>query len=341
MTETVSNVPNATSTPNVLYSPLNYTESFGDNLLIKYSDDITDPVPILSINKTLVASAGNISVIGGKQKSRKSFFICMLSAAYLKGEYGMITANVSGKRPILLFDTEMGKAHVHKALQRICRMCEQDEQDDRLKVFFLRECTAVDTIEILKAQIAQHNPGLVIIDGIVDMCNNFNDISESSSLVQLLMSLSSLYNCHITTILHENKGSADSNLRGHLGSILAQKSETVFQLQKDGDTTKVLPAATRNIPFEDFFFKINEDGLPVILGVIQTPSKQTLTERIVETMRLTLDDKALSYGDLQREYMEVAGVKERTAQNHISTCRKMNIIFKSEKDEKYRCTQYR
>lgn len=333
-----ANEPNAA---NVLYTPTSYTESFGDNLLIKYSDDITDPVPILSINKTLVASAGNISVIGGKQKSRKSFFICMLSAAYLKGEYGMITANISEKRPILLFDTEMGKTHVQKALRRICQMCGQNGQDDRLKVFFLRECTAVDTIEVLKAQMAQHNPGLVIIDGIVDMCNNFNDIGESTSLVQLLMSLSSLYNCHITTVLHENKGVTDSNLRGHLGTILAQKSETVFQLQRDGDNTKVLPAATRNISFQDFFFKINEDGLPVILGVAQTPLKQTATDKMVEAMRLTLDDKALCYGDLQREYMEVAGVKERTAQTHISNCRKMNIIFKSEDDEKYRCTQYR
>ena len=253
----------------------------------------------------------------------------------------MITANAREERPLLLFDTEMGKNHVQKSLRRICQLSGLTEQHDRLKVFYLRECTTTEAIEVLKAQMAQYKPGFVIIDGIVDMCNNFNDISESTSLVQLLMSLSSLYNCHITTVLHENKGSFDSNLRGHLGSILAQKSETVFQLQKDGDNTKVSAAATRNIPFEDFLFKINEDGLPVILGVTQTPPKKTATDKMVEAMRLTLDGKALTYGDLKREYMEVSSLKERTSESHISKCIIMNIIFKSETDEKYRCTQCR
>lgn len=313
----------------------------GDTLLVNYTDDITDPVPMLSINGTLIASAGNISVIGGKQKSRKSFFINMLSTAYLNGEYDIITGSKEETRPLLLFDTEMGKSHVHKALRRICRMCGLEEQHDQLKVFFLRERSVEERINVINAQVEKHKPGFVIIDGIVDLCHNFNDIYLSTNTVQFLMHLSSRYNCHITTVLHENKGVADSNLRGHLGTILAQKSETVFQLQRDGDNTKVSAAATRNISFEDFLFKINEDALPVILEVTQTPLKQTATDKMVEAMRLTLDDKALCYGDLQREYMEVAGVKERTAQTHISNCRKMNIIFKLEDDEKYRCTQYR
>lgn len=313
----------------------------GDTLLVNYADDITDPVPMLSINGTLIATAGNISVIGGKQKSRKSFFINMLSTAYLNGEYGMIAGSKDEKRPLLLFDTEMGRTHVQKSVQRICRMCGLNKHHERLKVFYLRERDVAERINIIRAQIEKYQPGFVIVDGIVDLCYNFNDISFSSSTVQFLMYLSSLYNCHITTVLHENKGAIDSNLRGHLGSILAQKSETVFQLKRDGDNTIVSAAATRNIPFENFLFKINEDGLPVILGATQTPLKQTATDKMVEAMRLTLDDKALCYGDLQREYMEVAGVKERTAQTHISDCRKMNIIFKSERDEKYRCTQYR
>ena len=62
---------------------------------------------------------------------------------------------------------------------------------------------------------------------------------------------------------------------------------------------------------------------------------------MIKVMRLVLDEKALNYGVLQKEYEEAAGVKERTAQGHIAKCAQLKIIYKSEVDEKYRCTKYR
>ncbi|GGK11602.1 MULTISPECIES: AAA family ATPase [Parabacteroides] len=316
-------------------------EALGDNLLINYADRIENSVALLAVKDILIASVGNISVIGGKQKSRKSFFTNMLLTAYLEGEYGVITGNSNEKRPALLFDTEMGKNHVQKSLRRICRMCGLNEQHDRLKVFFLRECSIQERIEIVKTQVEKYKPGFVVIDGAVDLCANFNDIDASTNVVQCLMELSSKYNCHITTILHENKGLADSNLRGHLGTILSQKCESVIQLQKDGENTRASAVATRNIPFDDFLFKINDEGLPTILELVSVPPKPTAEDKMIKVMRLVLDEKALNYGILQKEYEEAAGVKERTAQSHIAKCLQLKIIYKSDTDDKYRCTKYR
>lgn len=316
-------------------------ETLGDNLLINYSDKMEDSIAILAVKNLLIASAGNISVIGGKQKSRKSFFTSMLLTAYLEGEYGLITGKNNNGRPALLFDTEMGKNHVQKSVRRICRMCGLNKQHDQLKVFFLRECSIQERLEIIKAQIEKYKPGFVVIDGAVDLCSNFNDIDASTLVVQCLMELSSKYNCHITTILHENKGLTDSNLRGHLGTILSQKCESVIQLIKEGDNTLVSAVATRNIPFDSFLFKINDEGLPIILDLVSVPPKPTAEDKMIKAMRHVLDEKALNYVPLQKMYEEAAGVKARTAQGHISKCIQLNIIYKSDTDGKYRCTKYR
>ena len=72
--------------------------------------------------------------------------------------------------------------------------------------------------------------GLVIIDGIRDLMYDINSPSESSELINLLMRWSSEYNLHIHTVLHLNKG--DDNTRGHIGTELNNKAETVLQITK-------------------------------------------------------------------------------------------------------------
>ena len=72
--------------------------------------------------------------------------------------------------------------------------------------------------------------GLLIIDGIRDLMYDINSPSESTDLINLLMRWSSGYNLHIHTVLHLNKG--DDNTRGHIGTELNNKAETVLQITK-------------------------------------------------------------------------------------------------------------
>jgi hypothetical protein len=59
--------------------------------------------------------------------------------------------------------------------------------------------------------------------------------------------------------LHRNFGSAKPT--GHLGSAILKKAETVVFVEKENDIVRVSPEYTRNYPFEEFEFKINEEGL--------------------------------------------------------------------------------
>ncbi len=297
-----------------------------EDFIINITDNYPDPKALIAVLGVLIASEGNISTIGGKAKARKTFFICMLLAAYLTGEYYNIESNES-KPFAILFDTEQGKQHVFKILKRIHLMCgfSLDTIQTNFMVFSLRELDQAQRVEIVSDAIRKLNPGFVVIDGIVDLCKDFNSIEESSKTVQLLMTLSSECKCHIASILHENK--ADGNLRGHLGSILAQKSETVLQLTKDGECTRVEGTFTRNIGFDDFHFLVDENGLPV---VVDAPTKQDAQlANIKDNLKAILSgQKSMKYGELVESYQPISGIAEATAKRHIGKALKNKVINK-------------
>jgi hypothetical protein len=71
---------------------------------------------------------------------------------------------------------------------------------------------------------------------------------------------------HIHTILHQNKN--DENARGHIGTELNNKAETIMQVEvdKDDKTISVVEAVhIRDREFEPFAFRINEDALPELV----------------------------------------------------------------------------
>ena len=71
---------------------------------------------------------------------------------------------------------------------------------------------------------------------------------------------------HIHAILHQNK--SDENARGHIGTELNNKAETVLLVEKvpqDSDTSCVRSVHIRAMDFEPFAFRINSDALPELM----------------------------------------------------------------------------
>jgi len=71
-------------------------------------------------------------------------------------------------------------------------------------------------------------------------------------------------NIHIVTVLHQNKG--DNNARGHIGTELINKAETVLMVTKsegDENISIVEPQQCRNKEPDVFAFEI-EDNIPVV-----------------------------------------------------------------------------
>src|SRR5690606_29945484 len=105
-----------------------------------------------------------------------------------------------------------------------------------------------------------------IIDGSRDLVFDINSPEESTIISGQFMRWAEVYDCHIMTVLHVNKG--DGNARGHLGTELMNKSETVIKvdLNKDeGGRIECTPEFTRSEPFSPFAFDRDDHGIPHII----------------------------------------------------------------------------
>ena len=151
-----------------------------------------------------------------------------------------------------------------------------DRDSENLEFLALRKYTPEQRIRIVE-QAIYNTPdiGLVIIDGIRDMVYDINSPGESTRIISKLMQWTDDRQIHIHTILHQNKG--DENARGHIGTELNNKAETVLLVEKDksnGDISSVSAMHIRAMDFEPFAFRINDNALPELIEGYKTESKK-------------------------------------------------------------------
>ena len=243
------------------------------------SEDYEKAPEILKVHGSVIGTLGNFSASIGKAKSTKTFNVSALVAAALKnGTVLSYTAELPGnKRKILYVDTEQSPYHCMKVARRILRMAglPTDKNHEDLEFLVLRKYTPEERIAIVREAIYRtENVGLVVIDGIRDMVYDINSPGESTKVISLLMTWTGERHIHIHTILHQNKG--DENARGHIGTELSNKAETVLQVDKDEknpDISTVKAAHIRAMNFEPFAFRINEEALPELLDGYQFKQK--------------------------------------------------------------------
>ncbi|PKG44053.1 AAA family ATPase [Psychroflexus sp. MES1-P1E] len=241
-------------------------------LEVKATDVIKPPQiaweQVVKESRSILGTLGNFSLIIGKAKSRKSFFINIAVSAVLNND--ILLSQFRGalpqdKRKVIYFDTEQGKYHVQLALKRICKQIRVDIPEDL--VYYLRSEKPSERLKIIEDIIYNtENLGFVVIDGIKDLVTSINDEGEATMIASKLLKWTEEKNIHITTVLHQNK--SDNNARGHIGTELINKAETVLAVSKneqDKDISIVEAQQCRNREPEPFAFEINEDGLPVIV----------------------------------------------------------------------------
>jgi hypothetical protein len=235
---------------------------------LRITDKFVAPPVILRVDDSIIGTLGNFSASTRKAKSKKTFNICAIVAAALtNGTVLNYRASLpDGKRKILYVDTEQSPYHCQKVLNRIVRLAgyPENQHPETLDFLSLRRYTPIIRLAIIERAIYQtEGLGLVIIDGIRDLAYDINSPSEATDLITKLMQWTDEQQIHIHTVLHLNK--SDDNTRGHLGTELNNKAETVLQVTKDStdnDISSVSSMCIRDIDFEPFAFRISNDGLP-------------------------------------------------------------------------------
>lgn len=240
--------------------------TFLDERRIKPSDNITKDQALLymkaelEMSLTEVMTRGNISTLIGRAKGRKSYLLKLLIAVMKGYRDEQFKSEVNGR--IALFDTEQALYHVWRGTKQIEQMLNGWPID--IDVFGLRPDNTADRVSLIENYIYMNDPQVVFIDGIRDLITDINDATQATEIVGKLMKWSHEKKCHICCVLHQNK--ADENARGHIGTEVVNKSETVFSVNKvfsEPIYSEVKSIYTRGLEIKEFQFSI-ENSLPVV-----------------------------------------------------------------------------
>lgn len=247
-------------------------------------EEIEAPPVALFIGDSPACTFGNFSASIGKPKGKKTFNVsAMVVAALINSRVLLYRGNMpAGKNRILYFDTEQSRYHAFRVFRRIVRLSRLSNAEVKRRIRFmaLRRYSVDDRIRIIDHTIRRSTDvGLVVIDGIRDLMQDINNPRESTVIVNYLMNWTEELNLHIHTIIHQNKG--DDNARGHIGTEINNKAETVLKVDKDktDDSISTVEAVyIRDITFPSFAFQIDQEGLPVLLEN-HTPDESQRKER--------------------------------------------------------------
>ena len=279
------------------------TEDLLEKYLLDPTEEIKNPPSVLELKLGLetytLATAGNISLVQGKAKSRKSYFVSALAAAAIREGYSenLLKAGIV-KGNVLYFDTEQGDYHAQRVNQRILHLAgiPKEVGQERLKYFALRRAdTNADRLSIIEYALRRiEGISLCIIDGIVDVANGVNEEPEAIALVSKLMKISADKNLNLVTVLHENKN--DRGAKGHLGSYLVQKAETVYGVSRseDGNSTFIEGLYTRNASFPDLELNVRGRDVEISVKELEGPGGKEWTVDELERLAKSVQGKTIN-----------------------------------------------
>lgn len=284
-------------------------------LLQKYRIDptveIMEPPVYCKIDDKPSMTAGNFSLINGKAKSGKTFLLGAMvgsmtnNSAQLRIIQGCLP---SDKNVILYFDTEQSTFHAARTIKRICKLIDNPDPCN-LIAYGLRPLTPSERLTAIEDAISStENLGAVAIDGIRDLLTmGINDEAEATSLTSKFLKWTSDFDIHIILLLHQNK--TDLNARGHIGTEILNKAETVLSVCKEAKTNTFVVSCeySRDIAFDDFGFIIdNGEILPSNLS--QDENTKNKNPKLMDDQKhqeilssIFKNNTKLSYMELQDE----------------------------------------
>ena len=294
-------------------------------LLVPYLDITAEDQPIdflfsLGGKYGLIARA-NLHTLQGTKKAGKSAAGLALIVAALKGEFLELTPS----RPdlsILWIDTEQDRNTLRQKAKAVLSMAELDTPPERLKVVALRGFGGPADALAATLRAMEENPAdFVFLDGVVDLCQAFNDEEKSREVVRQLEACAERHEAAILGLIHTNK--RDNEARGHLGAILQQKSAEIYQVTKEGNTAKITQPFSRFAPVPPFSFTFADDFKIAASGNTELERWTALHREFVPLFE---EAKRLTAGKLISVYMDYHQKSKRTAQDAIKAAAAAHVL---------------
>lgn len=289
----------------------------------------------LAIGGVAIAHLGNVIGITGQMKSGKTGVTTALVKAFLTGaEVLGFTVPITGN--VVYIDTEQADIDTKERIYINAVKHVNGGTGDlpTLYTYNLRG-QALGDMQPITAQILDYTkPALLIIDGLADYVLSVNDEVGSKTVIAWLLACAKKYNCLVVAVLHDNHNTEKS--RGHLGSELDRKSETVLRLEKEKATGvisvlgKFYRSAGDNTPIIQFAWNEEQGGFEFLQHIDKTGvAMAKMQDEAAAVIGAIKWGGGLTYTETAAAIAGQMGKGERTAKGRVTAWQKSGLLLKT------------
>jgi hypothetical protein len=304
--------------------------------------------PTITIDNKRVGSPGNIMAIIGQPKSGKSSGSLSIVSGAINPTMGVDVLGMTIKHnseghAVFYFDTEQSHEDFDERVESVMNRIGL-KREEKPECFYSVNCRSssiaknkdliLDVLEVAH----KHHGGihLITIDGLGDFVSSVNDEKECNDIVDFFLTLAQKYNTLVVVILHQNPKS--DKTRGHLGSQLERKAESVLEIKKREDAHSITAKLLRNADaFKPIYFRYDEElGYPVIDHLMEMGKEQA--QKIEDKKMLNIffkEDVEVEKKVMCERYAKVTGNNSKSAYPIIAGLVQRSIIRMKEGSKLY------
>lgn len=287
---------------------------------------------LLTIDNKTIGALQNIVCFQGIPKAGKSLIITSaISSAFTHTDiFGIKLSLLPDRNRICYVDTESSDYDFYLIIERMKQQMYLSNLPNNIDAFLFREDPAPMIIQMIETYL-QNNPNcsVLVIDGILDLLNDFNSVLESANLIHWFKRITKQYNILIVSVLHLSK--KDNHSIGHIGSFIDRKAQSVINIAHNSEfnTIEITGKYLRStMPFDAIHIKHNGEAWQRIYNDHNTKEQYNKMEIIRIFTRILVNP--LNYVNLVNNLSEYIGKSERTAKRMIKDALENNIIIKND-----------
>lgn len=318
-------------------------EAYLESLRFRPERAVQRPKPTASIQGEMIMTKGNITTIVGQAKAGKSAVIQAGLAGSINRERNEIDTlgivfTPSDGRAVLHIDTEQSVWLNDEKSNLILKRAQLDQMPEYFVSIRIRGLSVREANETLDKAVRVYGDKFggihsIWIDGPGDFVTSVNDDTECDQFERKLSRIAGENDCPVICILHYNPGS-DTKGRGHLGSILSRKSESVISVKKDGNTSVIEPHNNElrsSGGFQPIAFQFSESaGYHVSIGTAETKESRADAEykNLLRSLWVFTEKGNLSKSaaDLWQFFEDTEAVKKVTAIKRVKKLQKDGVL---------------
>lgn len=309
-------------------------------------EEIPEDVPVFKIQEKIIGTLGNFIAIAGKPKAGKSTFLsAILASAFLPGDiWGLKIDLPVNRKKILYIDTEQSKWTYKRVYKRVASLIGMDNVPGTLQTLLVREHDPKTILAIIERLTKDPEVGLLFVDGLLDLVENFNDEYEAGSLTRFFKRLTKERDILTIGVIHRSRSTGYS--LGHLGANIERYAESTLLVEKD-DTKKfiTLSAGLLRNTIEEFIpITIMNNGEDFVTSDIDIDQRSVDNRKYMRDAPFAFTEsehktligkilplKGLVYQALVDEIVQARAVSKIKAKEFIKHWLDNDLVIKDEK----------